>query len=152
AMSITGAEASQALGLKPESPFVQEMLDAGVAALRNVYRSRGFTRADVRPAVATLPPTPQAAAGTTQVAAAGADRQIEVTVNVVEGPRTRVGSVTVDGNTVLTEAEIRVFMTLAPGGIYSEVDVAGDRDRIELEYRNRGYENVVIDPRVTLAE
>src|SRR5205814_5106766 len=34
----------------------------------------------------------------------------------------------------------------------SEVDVASDRDRIDLEYRNRGYESVVVEPRVTLAE
>jgi hypothetical protein len=32
------------------------------------------------------------------------------------------------------------------------VDVASDRDRIDLEYRNRGYESVVVDPRVMLAD
>ena len=35
---------------------------------------------------------------------------------------------------------------------YSEVDVASDRDRIDLEYRNRGYESVVVEPRVMLAD
>ena len=39
-----------------------------------------------------------------------------------------------------------------PGKAYSEVDVASDRDRIDLEYRNRGYESVAVDPRVMLAD
>ena len=32
------------------------------------------------------------------------------------------------------------------------MEVASDRDRIDLEYRNRGYESVVVEPDATLAD
>src|SRR5262249_12141686 len=69
-----------------------------------------------------------------------------------EGPRTLVGSVDVTGNVVLTDEQLRPMMTVAPGRPFAEVDVASDRDRIDLEYRNRGYENIVVEPRVVLAD
>ena len=43
-------------------------------------------------------------------------------------------------------------MTTAPDRPYSEGEIGVDRDRIDLEYRNRGYESVVVDPEVTLAD
>jgi outer membrane protein assembly factor BamA len=43
-------------------------------------------------------------------------------------------------------------MTTAPGRPYWETDVVAARDRIDLEYRNRGYESVVVEPSVTLAD
>jgi outer membrane protein insertion porin family len=45
-----------------------------------------------------------------------------------------------------------VLLTAAPGRPFSEGDVAADRDRIDLEYRNLGYDTVVVVPRVTLGE
>jgi outer membrane protein insertion porin family len=43
-------------------------------------------------------------------------------------------------------------LTSAVGRPYAEVDLVADRDRTELEYRNRGYENVVVTPTVVMAE
>jgi outer membrane protein assembly factor BamA len=53
---------------------------------------------------------------------------------------------------VLSTEALRPSLATVPGNAYSEVDVASDRDRIDLEYRNRGYETVVVEPRVMLAE
>src|SRR6185503_1379714 len=52
----------------------------------------------------------------------------------------------------LTSAQLLAGASTQPGKPYSEIDVASDRDRIDLEYRNRGYESVVVDPRVMLAD
>jgi outer membrane protein assembly complex protein YaeT len=80
------------------------------------------------------------------------DRHVGVTVDIAEGPRTLVGSVDLTGNMVFASDQIRAALATVQGKPYSEVDVASDRDRIDLEYRNRGYESVVVDPRVMLAE
>jgi outer membrane protein assembly complex protein YaeT len=142
--AIGTAELTPVARMKAGEPFVQTTLDAVAAGIRGVYRARGFTRAMVMPNVAIV--------GAVERAPADEDRHVEVTIDVTEGPRTLVGSVVLMGNMVLSSAELRAAFATVPDKPYSEVDVASDRDRIDLEYRNRGYEGVVVEPRVTLAE
>jgi outer membrane protein assembly complex protein YaeT len=143
-MAVTDAELLQLVRLKPGEPFVQATLDGGIAAIRNVYRARGFTRAMVEGVRAELPDG-------NNVDAAD-DQRVDVAVNVVEGPRTLVDSVAFEGNTVFTEDQLRALVTTAPNRAFSAVEVASDRDRIDLEYRNRGYESVAIDPGAALSD
>jgi outer membrane protein assembly factor BamA len=137
-------EALELIGVKTGDPFVRSQLEAGIAALRQLYRSRGFTRATVVAEEAMLP-RPEGAAP-------GADRLVQLTLAVNEGPRTVVGSISIEGNSVLTEAQIRNVMRMVPGQPFSDVQVAQEHDRIQLEYLNRGYESVAIDPTVTFAD
>ncbi len=139
--TVSAVDVATALALKAESPFVQETVDTGVGAVRALYRSRGFSRPAVR-AVTTVDATTQA----------DADRRIAVAVTVGEGPRTLVGRVAFDGPTVLTDAQLRQLVTTAAGRPFTEVEAAADRDRLDLEYRNRGYDAVVVAPRVALRE
>ena len=140
--SFPAAELAPVVRLKAGEPFVQAQVDTAVTGIRGLYRARGFTRTMVMPAVAVLP-----AAGN-----GATDRQVQVTLMVAEGPRTIVGAVDLTGNGVLTSAQLLNGAATMPGQPYSEVDVASDRDRIDLEYRNRGYESVVVEPRVMLAD
>jgi outer membrane protein assembly factor BamA len=140
--AVTAAEIRQALRLEEGSPFVQPTLGSGVAAVENIYRSRGFIRAQVTPVTSTLPPA----------SPSGADRHIEISVGIVEGPRTVVRAVTFQGNTVLAEASLYDIITTAPGRAFAETDVANDRDRIDLEYRNRGYDSIVVNAETRLAD
>ena len=130
--------------LKSGDPFVQGTLDAALAGIRGLYRARGFTHAVVMPTVAALPAGDRPAATD--------DRHVEVNIEITEGPRMFVGSVDLSGNMVLASDAVRASLATVPGKPYSELDVASDRDRIDLEYRNRGYESVLVDPRVMLAE
>ena len=142
--AISATDLMPIVRVKAGDPFVQAALDNVVAGMRNLYRARGFTHVMVMPMVAVLPagdrPSP------------AADRHVEVGIDIGEGPRTLVGSVDVMGNMVLSSEQIRGSLATVSGKPYSEVDVASDRDRIDLEYRNRGYESVAVDPRVMLAE
>ena len=141
-MAIPTADLSQLLRLvKPGDPFVQATLNGAVGAIRDAYRTRGFTRANVQAALTDLPPEGEAA-----------DRRVQVRVNIVEGARTVVGSVAFKGAMVTSEGELRARMTTTPGRPYSAVELTADRDRIELEYRNRGYEGVVVDANADLVE
>ena len=126
------------------APFVEQTIDRAVVAITQAYRARGFTRARVEPVVSVLPRP----AGATPVT----DRRVLVTLTVNEGPRTVIGSIVIEGNTVLTEGQIRSVMTMAPGRPYSEVEVGQDHDRVELEYLNLGYESVVVRPLATLVD
>jgi outer membrane protein assembly complex protein YaeT len=142
--AVAAADLMPIVRMKAGDPFVQGTLDAVASGIRGLYRARGFTHVMVMPTVATLPagdrPSPVE------------DRHVGVTIDIVEGPRTLVGSVELSGNMVLSTAELRDAFATVPGKPYSEVDVASDRDRIDLEYRNRGYEGVVVDPAVMLAD
>jgi outer membrane protein insertion porin family len=138
--AVTANEILGLLRVKEGEPFVQATLDAGAGRVRDVYRSRGFTHLAIKPDVALLPQS------------TGADRHVSVTLNIDEGPRTTVSAVTLQGNTVLTEGQVRAVMTTEPGRPYSDVAFAQDRDRVELEYLNRGYESVVVVPHVTFSD
>jgi len=143
-MAIPTADLAPIVRLKSGDLFVQATLDGAVAEIRTTYRGRGFTRAMVMPGVAVLP----ARAG----AEANEDRRVQASIDITEGPRTLVGTVEITGNIVLGDDRLRTMLTVVPGRAYAEVEVASDRDRIDLEYRNLGYENIVVEPRVMLAD
>lgn len=142
--AVATSEIVQLLRVKTGEPFVAASLDAGIDAVRQIYQTRGFTRAKVGPEVATLPRPVGSSAST--------DRQVQVTLTIDEGPRTTVGSITIEGQNALTQSQIRDVMVTAPGRPYSVVEVTQDRDRVQLEYLNRGYESAVVDSHVTFAE
>jgi outer membrane protein insertion porin family len=113
-------------------------------AIRNAYRARGFTTATVQAAATEVP--------LAEDAPEPAERRVDVRFLIVEGPRTLVDSIGFAGNNAVPEEALRALLTISPGRPYSERDVAADRDRIDLEYRNRGYENVVVEPSVAMAQ
>jgi outer membrane protein insertion porin family len=142
ATSLPAAELRALARIEEGRPFVQAAAAAGAQAIQNRYRSRGFVGAVVKASGAVLP------AGR----AGEADRRVEVTFAVTEGPRTMVRGITFQGNSVLAEATLFSVIATTAGSIYSEVDVANDRDRIDLEYRNRGYDSIVVDAATSLAD
>ena len=140
-LALPATDLRQLLGIEPGQPFVQASASAGAVAIRDAYRRRGFTRAAAQTAFAERPPD-----------AGGGDRRIDVRVTIAEGPRTLVESIAFEGNSVLTDGQLRALMVTALNRPYSEIDVGTDRDRIDLEYRNRGYDSVVVDPAVSVAD
>jgi len=144
---VTGASAiplpeiRETLQLEEDVPFVQSAVTAGVGRLQALYRSRGYIRAAIKPGISVLPPARVDAP----------DRQIEATIAVVEGPRTLVRSVTFQGNITVAEASLNAVIASAPGRVFSEADVASDREVIDFEYRNRGFESVVVSAQTVLS-
>ena len=139
--AIPAAELTPLVRFEADDPFVQSTVNGAVGAIGDAYRTRGFTRANVSAALTDLPPEGEAE-----------DRRVQVRINVAEGVRTVVGSVAFAGNMATSEGELRARMTTTPGRPYSELELTSDRDRIELEYRNRGYEGVVIDANADLVD
>ena len=139
---ISLAELRQIFGLKEGDVFVRSALNAGAGALVSTYRARGFRAMKVDTRDALLP------AGDP----ANTDRGVEVTLTITEGPRTVVRSVAFKGNTAVPEAELLALTSVDPGRPFSVVEVARDRDTLDIEYRNRGYDSVVVNAEAAFSE
>jgi outer membrane protein insertion porin family len=139
---VPAADLEKLVQIQSGQPLVQTAVNRAAIAVRDLYRSRGFTRAVVKNSVWEAP----------RNEAGGPDRRVMLDFTVTEGPRTLVSSLAFVGNAVLTGAELNELMTTQPGRPYSESDVVAARDRIDIEYRNRGYENVVVEPEVSLTD
>ncbi len=66
-------------------------------------------------------------------------RWVYLTVPVSEGEQYRVGDVSVTGNSVFSEKELRVFLPLRKESVYNNAAVNGAIDAIKALYGNKGY-------------
>jgi outer membrane protein insertion porin family len=141
-MAISEMDLRPLIPLKTGEPFVRAAVAAGLAAIERLYRTRGFTRAQVKAGESVLVPEN----------AADMDRETDVQVAIVEGPRTLVGTVSFAGNMVIDEPTLRTLAMVSEGQSFSETELAAARERIDLEYRNRGYEAVAVTSEPSFAE
>ncbi len=141
-MAISETELVPLIRVKPGEPFVRSTVSAGITAIERLYRSRGFTRVQVKSGENVLVPEN----------AAEPDRQTDLDIAVVEGVRTLIGMVSFTGNTAVDEPALRNLAMLSEGQAFSEGQIVAARERIDLEYRNRGYDSVVVTSEPTLAD
>src|SRR6185436_9432142 len=114
--SIPAQQLEELVRLKNGEPFVRATLDAGVQAIKSTYRNRGFTRADVKASdLVSLPENLN-----------DPDRGVEVTLTITEGPRSVVRTVTFQGNTVISEADLQRLTVVSPGRAYVAAEMNGD--------------------------
>ncbi|HTM03557.1 MAG TPA: POTRA domain-containing protein [Vicinamibacterales bacterium] len=147
-VAVTGAtafnelEVTNALRVKKGDPLVQTDVDSGVSAIRSLYRNAGYTKTDIMPVVTVLP----------NQQSEDVERRVDLTLPIVEGPRTSVRMVTITGNTTVPEGDLQKLLRTQPGNTYVEVGVVADRDNLATEYRNRGYRTVSVQPSVKLSD
>ncbi len=132
--SVPLTEFAPALREHEGEPFASAKVDADVSTIEDAYRRRGFPAARAQSAI-SMPP---AAAGTAAV-------PVVVRIVVTEGVRTVVGSVTIDGNRSIPEAQLRSRLRLRPGAPYFESLLAGDRDAVAQSYQNLGFQTATVD-------
>ncbi len=68
-----------------------------------------------------------------------AKRQLRVVIRVEEGPQYRIGNLTVKGNSLFSEAEIRRLIRSQSGGIFSREGLQADVVAVTDRYAERGY-------------
>ena len=105
--------------------FSQELLNRDVENVRDLYLANGFEQVKVT--------------GGFQDNVGGKIGQMAVFINVEEGPQTLVGSVTISGNEIVTEGQLRPLLTTIEGQPYAEINVAQDRDSVLNYYFNHGF-------------
>jgi outer membrane protein assembly complex protein YaeT len=143
-MDITGNSAISSVELTPliqtkaGQPFNESALGADAARIQGLYRQRGFASVKV---------TSRNERGEVVNGVA----HVRVRMEIAEGPRSVVQSVTFDGNSAFESETLRQSITSAPGRPYFEPEVASDADALSVLYVNRGYPGITIQPQPSLA-
>ncbi len=133
--TLSQAEMRTLLKVTPGQPFVQARLDADVAAVVAEYRRRGYVGAKVTHQDAVRP-TPALASG---------EQLVDSTIEIAAGPRTLVGEVTIKGNSAVPTSRLDALLQLRTGQPFDAGKVDADRDRLLLEYFNRGFRSARVD-------
>jgi outer membrane protein insertion porin family len=140
-VEISGAEAVPMEELRPlvrlsaGDLFVASALDATVAAIERLYRSRGFAQVKVESS-----------------ASEGAPGEVVPRISVTEGPRTLVGALTIEGNQAVPTSQLLTAVRTKTGDPYYGPAIAADRDALILEYLNRGFESADVTVRPELSQ
>jgi outer membrane protein insertion porin family len=114
-------------------PFVDRKLTSALAAIKGAYLRQGFTVAAVDAANNEVPP-----------AVAGQDGHVQVRIVVREGVQTRVGAITVAGNSAISGERLLDATKVRTGAIFYEPLVAADREAVLLVYLNEGYASATV--------
>lgn len=136
--AIPVAELMPLITTKAGQPFNENTVGADVARIQGLYRQRGFAGVKVSSQVERGQPVNGVA-------------PVRVTLEIAEGPRSVIQTVTFAGNSALSEDTLRPVITSAPGQPYFEPQIASDADALSALYLNRGYPEVTIQPRPVLA-
>ena len=134
--ALARADLAPLLQIAPGEAFVDARVGTVAAAITELYRVRGFTRATVTPDVRV-----RAAEG----AGRQAHRPVDVRFDIVEGPQTLVRALAFNGAQALPAQQLQQFVGLAPGRPYYLPQLVADRDALERAYRNTGFQSAVVD-------
>jgi len=104
-------------------PFREDLLDKDIENLRARYLDAGYLSVSVN-----------------QNTVMNSDKNAAVVmIEIVEGPQTRTGSITFEGNTAFTAAKLLDTVNLKPGAPFNERLVDEDKYRILMAYSNKAY-------------
>ena len=118
------------------SPYREDLLYKDVEYIHDRYVNEGFLNASVKKKV--------------DYADNGVKALIEIDID--EGPQTRVGQMTFEGNTAYTATQLLGMLSLKPGAPYSEQRADEDRYRILSAYSNKGYLYARVDVEKNITE
>jgi outer membrane protein assembly complex protein YaeT len=133
--SIPLTELEPSLRVREGQPFSAARLETDVSTIAGVYQRRGFAEARV------VPETEAVGSGSD-----AAQQPLLVRITVIEGVRTLVGSVRIEGNPSVPEATFRQGLGLESGRPFTVAQLAADRDAIQLRYANLGYRTAAVEP------
>jgi outer membrane protein insertion porin family len=108
--------------IAPGEPFVASRLSAIEAAIRQIYRTRGFATAEIASAVNETGPG-----------------LVAPVITIKEGPRIVVGEITFAGNATVPDDRLRAVVALTRDQPYYGPSVVRDRDAIYAFYLDEGY-------------
>ncbi len=133
--------AAPGAGLLPGDVFVQSKLDGFIAALRQQYRQQGHQSVAVSPSVTVgARPSPQG------------EVPVDVTLTVLEGQRSVIGTVVIEGNEAIDERVLREAIGSRTGEPFYEPQVRRDAEAMTILYLQRGYQTVSVEPETSVGE
>ena len=131
--ALSLSELAPVIRVKEGQPFSASRLDADVAALTDLYRRQGFASVRVAGDDEAF-----------QHDLNAAEVPVTVHIDISENVRTIVGSVHVRGNTNVPEADLLKGVGLQPGKPLFVTQLAVDRDALQEDYANRGFQTATV--------
>ena len=119
-----------------DGAFVPDTLEEDVYAVTGLYMNRGFADRDVRDDVYFSDDRSEA----------------KVTLDIEEGPQTKVGTISFTGSAVLPEKEMRNLLEHTLGGPFREPTVETEKQAITSFLAEKGYIHAGVRPHVTVDE
>ncbi|MEO7773243.1 MAG: outer membrane protein assembly factor BamA [Steroidobacteraceae bacterium] len=116
---------------KQNDRYSRESLQGDLEKLRSYYQDRGYANMQIESA---------------QVAIAPEKDDMFVTVSVLEGDVYKIGEVKLAGNTIVPEAELKKFLLVQPGQVYSQKLIATTQELIQNRLGEDGYAFAKVDP------
>ena len=141
--AVSSAEIAPLLKVQPNEPYTEARITAIVAAIGELYRVRGFSRATVRPEMSLQ---------SDQTTDGQPYRPVAIKLAIAEGVQTTVSTVAIDGAVEIPEPQVRSLLVLTPGRPFYRPQLDTDRDAIERLYHNEGFRDVLVDVQPVLAE
>ncbi len=120
----------------PHGRFSQQLAAQDVENIKNQYRANGYQQVQVQ---WELKDNYENQAN-----------KMAVFYHIVEGPQTKVGSLTIEGASVANRSDFPP-LTIVEGEPYSQAGVDSDRESILTYYFNNGYPNAELDATSTAA-
>ncbi len=121
--------------LLPNGRFSQRMLTDDVTAIKYLYQSNGFLDVKVD--------------GDLNDNYQGKKNEMQVVINIDEGPQTLVANLKVEGASSYNLPRIDATLTNVKGQPFSEANVVSDRDAITFYYYDRGFPDVQFESSAT---
>jgi len=128
------AEFGSGLQLRVGQPFSAAKLDADVGAIEAFYHRQGFTGVRVQANPESAPHD-----------ASAVEVPVTLRVDIVENARTIVRSVHIRGNAGVSESDLVRSLALQPGQPLYLPQLAADRDALEQQYANLGFQNATVE-------
>jgi outer membrane protein assembly factor BamA len=134
-LQVPSALLHELLGISPGDVFDEQRLDAGLRAVVDEYRRRGFYLVHAVPELERVPERGTAT-----------EAWVVLHPAIVEGPRGQVAALTFsfEGPHQMDEAALRQQMRSRVGGPYVELDAVLDQEALRAFYRDRGFLGVAV--------
>jgi outer membrane protein assembly complex protein YaeT len=126
--------------LQPGAIYTSANLGAAVGAIALDYAKRGFATVKITPAQ-------------NELNAVGGVGQVKPVIVIDEGPLTRIGDITFQGNRHMSAEELRAEVSeLGAHDPYYEPTIAASRNKVLLAYLNAGFSSATVVLRPVLSE
>ncbi len=129
--------------LRPDFPLITRELESVLNNVAEHYRQRGFATARVEAVMSEVGDGVEANRPP-DLGRPPERVRIVVRIDIVEGPQTRVGSVSLDGAEPARALALRSLITSEVNAPYDVSRVVSDRDGLRAAYLNDGFERVVV--------
>jgi len=124
-------QVQQAGRLLSHGRYSQALLTGDIRGFEDLYHANGFQQVSITSSVTDN--------------YQGKENQLKIVVNVNEGPQTLVGEFHIEGNNTFGEEQLRANLNTAEGQLFSEFNIAQDRDNILNFYFNHGFPQATFD-------